>query len=82
MMLKEYSEAIDSLTDIEKILLKSSISDLNKCLEPGHESLNLSSLCIPDFIKNCQEAISKFRDTKKKVEKSASTIDEFIQKIE
>lgn len=53
MMLKEYSEAIDSLTDIEKILLKSSISDLNKCLEPGHESLNLSSLCIPDFIKNC-----------------------------
>jgi len=52
-MLKEYDEAVHSMNEIEKILLENPIKKLNHALEPGHESLNLSSLGIPDFIKNC-----------------------------
>ena len=38
----------------------------------GHESLNLSSLSIPDFIEDCMREISKFRDIKKKLDKNVN----------
>jgi dynein heavy chain, axonemal len=44
--------------------------------------LNLSSLGIPDFIDKCFKAINEFKETKKKVEKSASHIEEFVRNIE
>lgn len=52
-MLREYNDQVHSLSEIERKLLETSISKLNKALEPGHESLNLSSLGIPDFIYDC-----------------------------
>lgn len=81
-MLKEYSNAVHSLTEIEKVLLKNPIKILNSTLAPGYESLNLSSLGIPDFINNCTTSINEFRDMKKSVEKSASTIEQFVKCIE
>jgi len=81
-MLTEYSDAIHSMSEIEKILLKNSIKILNKTLEPGVDSLNLSSLGISDFIKNCKLEISNFKDIKKKIDKSAGHIDEFVKGIE
>lgn len=36
-------------------------------MEPGHDSLNLSSLGIPNYIENCKKEIDKFRDIKKSV---------------
>lgn len=51
-------------------------------MEPGHESLNLSSLGIPDFIDNCVRAINEFRDVKKKVGKSAGMIEDIVKSIE
>lgn len=54
-----------TLSEIEKKLLDDPISKLNRALEPGHESINLSSLGIPDFIDNCMKAINEFRDIKK-----------------
>lgn len=53
VMLREYNDQVHSLSEIERKLLETSISKLNKALEPGHESLNLSSLGIPDFIYDC-----------------------------
>ena len=82
IMLREYSEAVHSLTEIEKILLQKAIRTLNKALEPGWESLNLSSLGIEEFISNCKKAINEFRDVKKNVEKHAGTIEEFVRAIE
>jgi len=66
-MLDEYNEAVHSLTDVDRKLLENHIKKLNEKLEPGHFSLNLSSLGIPDFIDNCMKAINQFRDIKKKV---------------
>lgn len=53
VMLREYNDQVHSLSEIERKLLETSINKLNKALEPGHESLNLSSLGIPDFIYDC-----------------------------
>jgi dynein heavy chain len=55
---------------------------LNRTLEPGHESLNLASLGIPDFIDNCLRAINEFRDIKKKVRKSTGMIEDIVKSIE
>lgn len=81
-MLREYNESVHSLTEIEKKLLEDQIRKLNRALEPGHESLNLSSLGIPDFIENCMRAINEFRDVKKKVAKSAGMIEDIVRSIE
>ncbi len=51
-------------------------------MEPGHDSLNLSSLGIPDFIDSCMRAINEFNDIKKKVAKSAGTIEDLVRSIE
>jgi dynein heavy chain len=48
----------------------------------GHESLNLSSLSIPDFIEDCMREISKFRDIKKKLDKNALMIEDIVKNIE
>lgn len=81
-MLREYEEAVHSLQPIEKELLKEKIIKLNRTLEPGHESLNLASLGIPDFIDNCLRAINEFRDIKKKVRKSTGMIEDIVKSIE
>lgn len=81
-MLREYHEAVETLTDVEKILFKSEINKLNMHLQPGYDSLNLSSLGIPNFIKKAQDAIGAFREIKKKVQGYSGTIEEFVQKIE
>ena len=81
-MLREYDEAVHTLQPIEKELLKEKIMKLNRVLEPGHESLNLASLGIPDFIDNCLKAINEFRDIKKKVRKSTGMIEDIVKSIE
>lgn len=82
IMLREYNEAVHTLSEIEKKLLEEQIRKLNRTLEPGHESLNLSSLGIPDFIENCMLAINAFRDIKKKVRKSSGMIEDIVKSIE
>ena len=81
-MLREYDEAVHSLNPIEKRLLESQIKILNKVIEQGHESKNLSSLGINDFIDNCQAAIHRFCDIKKKVAKSSGMIEDIVRNIE
>lgn len=81
-MLREYNEAVHTLSPIEKKLLESHIQKLNKVLDQGYESKNLSSLGINDFIENCRTAINSFRDTKKKVAKSAGMIEDIVRNIE
>ncbi len=51
-------------------------------IEQGHESKNLSSLGINDFIENCRNAIKVFRDIKKKVAKSSGMIEDIVKSIE
>lgn len=82
IMLRQYDEAIHSLNPIEKKLLESQIYQVNKVIEQGHESKNLSSLGINDFIENCRNAIKSFRDIKKKVAKSSGMIEDIVKSIE
>lgn len=81
-MLREYYEAVHSLNPIEKRLLESQISKLNKVIEQGHESKNLSSLGINDFIENCRGAIRSFCDIKTKVAKSSGMIVDIVRSVE
>ncbi len=81
-MLDEYNEAVHSLTDVYRKLLENHIKKLNEKLEPGHYSLNMSSLGIPDFIKDCMNAINQFREIKKRVQKSSSMIEDIVKNIE
>jgi dynein heavy chain len=67
IMLDEYKDAVHSLSDVDRKLLENHIRKLNEKLEPGHLSLNMSSLGIPDFIKDCMNAINHFLDVKKRV---------------
>lgn len=71
-----------SLKDIERKLLYKQVLSLNTALQPGHESLNLSSLGIPSYIKECKTAINQFRDTKKIVAKHSQMIEDFVKSIE
>jgi dynein heavy chain len=73
---------VHTLSEIEKKLLDEPIAKLNLALYPGHDSLNLSSLGIPDFIDNCMKAINEFRDIKKKVGKSAGMIEDIVRSVE
>lgn len=55
LMLEDYNATVNSLNDIDRLLLTDNIKKMNKALEPGYDSLNLSSLGIPDFIDNCNK---------------------------
>ena len=70
------------MNPIEKRLLESQISKLNKTIEQGHESKNLSSLGINDFIENCRAAIRSFCDIKSKVAKNSGMIVDIVRSIE
>ena len=70
------------MNPIEKKLLESQIYQVNKVIEQGHESKNLSSLGINDFIENCRNAIKSLRDIKKKVAKSSGMIEDIVKNIE
>ena len=80
-MLAEYHEAIFSLSEIDIQLLAHEIRKLDDALRPGHESLNLNSLGITDFIDKCRKAINDFRDIKKKVATNAMHIQKIIDSI-
>lgn len=71
-----------TLNPIEKKLLEAHIQKLNKVLDQGYESKNLSSLGINDFIDSCRSAINSFRDVKKKVAKSAGMIEDIVRNID
>lgn len=81
-MLKEYDDAINTLSDIDRKLLEERIREVNRQLEPGCDSYNLCSLGIPDFIDECIKRINEFRDVKKNVNKNASMIEDIIHSIE
>jgi len=81
-MLREYDDAINTLSDIDRKLLSEKITEVNSKLEPGTDSYNLCSLGIPDFIDDCIKKINEFRDIKKNVNKNASMIEDIIKSIE
>lgn len=81
-MLQDYNNTVNSLNDIDRILLQEQIRKLNKALEPGYDSQNLSSLGIPDFIDNCNKAINAFKDVKNKVFKLSQMIEDILKQIE
>ena len=63
LMLEDYNATVNSLNDIDRLLLTDNIKKMNKALEPGYDSLNLSSLGIPDFIDNCNRVFYLFRQS-------------------
>lgn len=75
LMIDDYNDVVHSCDDIQMKLLEKDINNLNKTLQPGIESLCLSSLGIDNYINDCKHAINQFRDVKRNVAKQSHMIE-------
>lgn len=73
-MLLSYNYELGILEGSERIILAKNIRELKSALEPGFNDINWTSLSIPDFVSNCDKAITKFRNLSREVRKSADHI--------
>eukprot|EP01135_Chromosphaera_perkinsii_P002697 Nk52_evm65s226 gene=Nk52_evmTU65s226 len=80
-MLKGYNDVLLSLDAAEIDLLHKQLNELNRVMKPGFERLNWNSLGIPDFIRKCNQAITKFQALVFRVKKNASDIQLRIDEI-
>ena len=55
------------LKPVEKSLLEKQIAKLNKWMDKGAENHNWFSLSILEYIKECDKAISEFKEIKGRV---------------
>ncbi|PRP82215.1 dynein-1-alpha heavy chain, flagellar inner arm I1 complex, partial [Planoprotostelium fungivorum] len=80
-MLRNYNAVLQKISPAEWPLLTPILNELNTVLRPGFESLNWNSLGIPDFIKRCDQEISKFQSIVNQIQKNASMIGGVVESI-
>ena len=80
-MLSSYSEVINKLNSVEKVLLESRLRSLHKVLRPGFEQLNWNALGIVRFIETCEKAITSFETVVSSVHKQADAVHKSVQLI-
>lgn len=73
-MLFYFNYEIGVLEGSERLILARNIRELKAAIEPGFTDINWTSLSIPDFVSNCDKAITKFRNLSREVRKSADHI--------
>jgi len=66
-LLRGYTSALSNLKPVEKKLLQTQIARLNTRMDKGSENHNWFSLSISEYIKDCQNAIDGFKETKSRV---------------
>ena len=81
-MVKLYNSTLNSLSEIELVMMKEHISNVNRILRPGLTSLNWTSLRIPAFAANGNRIIENFRATLKEIRKHSSALEQIIKQIE
>ena len=58
IMLRNYNQVINSLSPVEKELLKAKLADMQRTLKTGFTPLNWNSQRIPHFIEACNKEVS------------------------
>lgn len=81
-LLRGYNLALSNLKPVEKRLLEKQIDKLNKWMDKGVKIHNWFSLSINEYIKECQQAIDSFIETKSRVIQKAGNIEEKVLNIE
>lgn len=61
--------------------MNNALKELDNTLKIGKGSLNWNSLGIPDFIDQCKEALTNFKQDKEQVEKNIRSIQQSVTKI-
>lgn len=82
IMLKNHNSVVDSLSPLEKELLKFKLADMQKTLKTGFTPLNWNSQRIPHFIDNCNKEVEKFKSVLSEIQKNAVMIEEVVAAIE
>ncbi|CBZ30501.1 putative dynein heavy chain [Leishmania mexicana MHOM/GT/2001/U1103] len=73
-MLVSFNYELGALAGPERAILAAEVHELKQALEPGFLDINWTSLSIPDFVSNCEKAITKFRNVSREVRKSAESL--------
>ncbi|TPP46731.1 Dynein heavy chain and region D6 of dynein motor family protein [Leishmania donovani] len=73
-MLVSFNYELGALAGPERAILAAEVHELKQALEPGLLDINWTSLSIPDFVSNCEKAITKFRNVSREVRKSADSL--------
>jgi len=81
-LLRGYNSALQNLRPVEKKLLEQNINKLNSLMDKGEMNHNWFSLSIPEFIRECQDGIESFKETKGRVLQHANNIEKKVQNIE
>jgi dynein heavy chain len=81
-LLRGYNSALQNLRPVEKGLLEQNINKLNSLMDKGELNHNWFSLSIPEFIRECQDGIESFKETKGRVLQHANNIEKKVQNIE
>ena len=81
-LLRSYNSALSNLKPVEKKLLEKQIAKLNRWMDNGVENHNWFSLSILEYIKECDKAISEFKETKGRVLQHAQNIEKKVLNIE
>lgn len=79
--LKDYNEIVGCLKQVDYLLLKKRVVELESEIDYGSEQLNWSALGIEKFIKKCGDNLKILMKTKQEVVASQGHIEEKVQKI-
>lgn len=82
LLLRGYDSALMNLKPVERSLLQKNIIYLNELMDKGTQNHNWFSLSIPEFIRECQEGIAAFEETKSRVMQHSKNIKKKVQNIE
>lgn len=77
-LLRGYNSALQQLRPVEKGLLEQNINKLNSLMDKGEHNHNWFSLSIPEFIKECNDGIDSFKETKGRVLQHANNIEKKV----
>ncbi|GMH67856.1 hypothetical protein TrLO_g3024 [Triparma laevis f. longispina] len=82
IMLRNYNLVINSLSPVEKELLKHKLADMQRTLKTGFTPLNWNSQRIPHFIESCNKEVEKFKSVLSEIQKNAVMIEEVVMAIQ
>jgi dynein heavy chain len=80
-VVKQYKAVAESLTPIERELMKQKKEDLDVALRPGFTRLNWNSLAIMGFVDEAERKIDNFNSLVDQVQKKSSNVQKIIDSI-
>ncbi|XP_030648846.1 dynein heavy chain 10, axonemal [Chanos chanos] len=81
-LVNRYHTLMDSLNDVEFIILSEKIKELRRVLRAGCKRLSWSSLAISEFIKKGNQAVSAFEMVMYQIQNNGEELNTILQVIE